>query len=327
MDARTASESSGSAAPAIWTVKSLLAWVAGFLREREVDSPRAIAEILLADVLGCERIRLYMEPDREPSPEELSRYRALVARAGKHEPVQFLVGAWPFLGRDFEVAPCTLIPRPCTETLVTSALDWYREHRAGQPVEVLDLCTGSGCIAVSLALGLRAALRPEGLGCRPIGTEAPADAGSAPATGVVVVATDLVAEAVELAGRNARRHGVAIDLRTGDLWGALRGDEQFDLVVSNPPYVSDAEYAELDRNVREYEPASALRGGADGLDFVRRIASEADRRVRAGGLIALEIGWRHADAARRLFAGSAWHGVEVLRDGDGHDRVLLARRR
>ncbi|MFM7133398.1 MAG: N5-glutamine methyltransferase family protein, partial [Planctomycetota bacterium] len=279
-----------AATPEVWTVRTLLAWVGGYLREREVDSPRAIAEILLADVLGCERLRLYMESDREPAAEELTRYRALVARAGRHEPVQFLVGKWPFLGRDFEVAPCTLIPRPCTETLVERALAWYRDRRAGDAIEVLDLCTGSGCIAVSLALSLRAALRPDGLGCRPIGGEGAASAApaapavteiqigdGASAAAVVslasdadtpararvhrIVATDLVPEAVALALRNARRHGAAIDVREGDLFAALAADETFDLVVSNPPYVTDSEYAALERNVREYETASALRGG------------------------------------------------------------------
>jgi hypothetical protein len=118
--------------PQRWTVRALLAWIVPYLRERAVESPRTIAEILLADVLSVERLRLYMEPDRELAPEELATLRGLVARAGRHEPVQFLVGTWPFLGRDFEVAPCTLIPRPCTETLVEYALAWYRARGAGR---------------------------------------------------------------------------------------------------------------------------------------------------------------------------------------------------
>lgn len=330
-----------------WTIRTLLAWVTGFLKEREVDSPRAIAEILLADTLGVERMRLYMEPDREPSADELARFRALVARAGRHEPVQFLVGRWPFLGRDFEVAPCTLIPRPCTETLVGRALEWCRalpeERRAGG-IRAVDLCTGTGCIAVSVALGMRAVLRPSDAGCRPLGG-AGGSSSSSPALPVVqigesaagvaagpaaaphtMVATDLVPDAVALARRNAGRLGAAVDFRVGDLWGALRDDETFDLVLSNPPYVTDDEYAALDRNVRDYEPASALRGGRDGLEFIRRLAQQAERRTRAGGLVLVEIGWKHREAAMALFAGSAWHGVEVLRDGDGLDRVLVAHR-
>jgi len=340
-------KANGPAPQGPWTVRTLLAWVAGFLKEREVDSPRAIAEILLADTLGVERMRLYMEPEREPSADELARFRALVARAGRHEPIQFLVGRWPFLGRDFEVAPCTLIPRPCTETLVERALAFCRElpeARRAEGLRVLDLCTGTGCIAVSVALGLKAVLRPTDAGCRPLGGQtgaaveavpvvqigeepavAAAQASPARAT-ATVVATDVVAEAVELARRNAQRLGAAVDFRTGDLWQALDARETFDLVLSNPPYVTDAEYEALDRNVREYEPASALKGGRDGLDFVRRIAHEAARRTRSGGLVLIEIGWKHRDGAMALFAGSEWRDVEVLRDGEGIDRVLVAHR-
>lgn len=321
-----------------WTVRRLLAWMNGFLTERGVDSPRRIAEILLAETLKVERLKLYMEPDRELDAQELATLRPLVARAGKHEPVQFLVGSWPFFGRDFRVAPCTLIPRPCTEVLVEQSLAWYRGRGAGA-VSALDLCTGTGCIAVSLALGMRAIARPSGAGCRPIrASPAPAEIvarqdGAVTRTEdggqdaeISVVATDVVPAAVELARVNAQRLGASVDLRTGDLWSALREDEMFDLVVSNPPYVTDSEYAELERNVREYEPASALRGGRDGLDFVRRIVSGARARIRPGGLLLIEIGWKHGDAARALASDAAWSGVDILKDGEGIDRVLRATR-
>jgi release factor glutamine methyltransferase len=350
--------SPAAAAPQRWTVRALLAWMVPFLKEREVDSPRAIAEILLAEVLKIERLRLYMEPDRELSPEELASLRGLVSRAGRHEPVQFLVGLWPFLGRDFEVAPCTLIPRPCTETLVERALAWYRERGAGG-VRVLDLCTGTGCIAVSLALGMRAILRPDGAGCRPISarreydsarsagepvrewqrdqergdaerSDAPSGSGAGEpptaAPSIEIVGTDIVPEAVELARRNARRHGVSIDFRCGDLWAAVESGERFDLIASNPPYVTDEEYDALDRNVKDYEPASALRGGRDGLDFVRKVVAGAERHLNLGGLLAIEIGWKHRDAALELVAGRNWSESDVLKDGEGIDRVLVARR-
>ncbi len=334
-----------------WTVRRLIGWISTFLGEREVDSPRRTAEILLGEVLRVERLKLYMEPDRELEASELATLRALVARAGKHEPVQFLVGRWPFFGRDFKVAPCTLIPRPCTETLVERALDGYRA-RGGGSLRAIDLCTGTGCIAVSVALGLRAIARPSGAGCRPIRAADPATetvardlareaapdavqsgaratgaaAADAAACDITVVATEVVAEAVELARENARRLGASLDLRTGDLWSAARPGERFDLVVSNPPYVTDAEYAELDRNVKEYEPASALKGGRDGLDLVRRVVEGAAARLEAGGLLLVEIGWKHGDAARALVAGPRWSGVEILKDGEGIDRVLCAER-
>ena len=327
-----------------WTVRRLLGWITSFLAERSVDAPRRTAEILVSEVLGIERLRLYMEPERELEAGELAALRALVARAGRHEPVQFLVGKWPFFGRDFKVAPCTLIPRPCTETLVEHALAWYRGRGAG-PAEVLDLCTGTGCIAVSLALGMRAISRPPSSGCKPLRGEDRAGAlptidrsapsgesvegraiGSVVDSEVRVTAGDIIADAVALARENAARLGARVDFRTGDLWSVVRRDERFDLVVSNPPYVTDAEYAELDRNVRDYEPASALRGGRDGLDFVRRVVEGAGSHLRPGGLLLVEIGWKHREHALALVSGEGWNGATVVKDGEGIDRVLAVHR-
>lgn len=337
----TASAQGGAAGP--WTVRRLLAWMIGFLGERGIESPRMVAEILIAEVLKVERLRLYMEPDRELDPQELAELRALVTRAGRHEPVQFLVGHWPFLGREYKVAPCTLIPRPSTETLVEQALDWYRA-RGGGSASALDLCTGSGCVAVSMALGMRAIARPSGVGCKPLASAQPHSStqpnssaqphasaqplrnGDPAATEVALtmVASDIVADAVELARSNAARHGASVDVRQGDLYAAVRDHEVFDIIASNPPYVTDAEYDALDRNVREYEPASALRGGRDGLDFVRRIVAGAHARLNPGGLLAVEIGWKHGEAALALVAGNHWRDARVVKDCDGIDRVLCA---
>ena len=309
-----------------WTVRRLLAWMNTFLGEKGIDSPRHIAEILLAHVLRVERIKLYMEPDRELDGIELAELRALVMRAAKHEPVQFLVGRWTFLGRDFDVAPCTLIPRPCTEKLVERALEWYRSRGAGD-VRVLDLCTGTGCIAASLALGLRAIARPSGAGCRPILGGAAESAAQAASTGdatITVVATDIVPYAVELARANASRLGAAVECRCGDLWAAVALSEQFELITANPPYVTDAEFEQLDRNVREYEPATALRGGRDGLDCVRRIVAESQSRLAPGGLLLLEIGWQQADAVKSMLSAAGWSAIEATRDDEGHERVIEA---
>ncbi len=305
-----------------WTVRRLLAWMQSFLGEKGVDSPRHIAEILLSHVLKVERLKLYMEPDRELDSIELADLRALVMRAARHEPVQFLVGRWTFLGRDFDVAPCTLIPRPCTEKLVERALEWYRS-RGGGSVRALDLCTGTGCIAVSLLLGMRAIARPSGAGCRPI-LGGPAEAASGAEASIAVVATDVVPAAVELARSNAARLGAVVECRQGDLWAALDPGDRFDLIVSNPPYVTDAEFEQLDRNVREYEPATALRGGSDGLDFVRRIVAGARERLNADGLLLIEIGWQQAGEVRRLLAADGWQSITTTRDDEGHERIVGA---
>jgi len=305
-----------------WTVRRLLAWMQPFLAEKGVDSPRHIAEILLSHVLKVERLKLYMEPDRELDPIELAELRALVMRAARHEPVQFLVGRWTFLGRDFDVAPCTLIPRPCTEKLVERALEWYR-IRGGGAVRALDLCTGTGCIAVSLVLGMRAIARPSGAGCRPILGAHAEDATSADGS-ISVVATDVVAAAVELARANAARLGAPIECRQGDLWDAVETGARFDLIVANPPYVTDEEFTQLDRNVRDHEPATALRGGRDGLDVIRKIVAGARARLSPAGLLLLEIGWKQADEVRRMLAADGWQAITTTRDDEGHERIIGA---
>lgn len=360
-------EADGRRPSAGWTVRGLLAWITPFLQEKGVDSPRVIAEILLGEVLGVERLRLYMEPDREVESAERARLRELVARAGRHEPVQFLVGRWPFLGRDFEVEPCTLIPRPCTEVLVERALEWFRT-RSSREMRVLDLCTGTGCIGITLALGMRAIARPQGTGCAPIKGEpalseptrvldrAPRDRGgdiaprahedamnalSSPAEDAArsslaphafalrVIATDIDSRAIDLARRNAKRLGADVECCAGDLYDALvpeMAQSRFDLIVANPPYVTDAEYAELDRTVRDYEPARALRGGDDGLECIRRVVEGAAGRLSSGGMLLVEIGWKHADAARALVDTAEWCAVTILADGEGHPRILEAHR-
>ena len=297
-----------------WTTRRLLQWVTGFLGEKSVDSPRVCAEMLLSHVFACERTRLYMEVDRPASPTELARLRELVKRAGQHEPVQYLVGETWFHARPFFVERSTLIPRPATETLVELAVAWARGR--GGEVRVLDLCTGSGCVAVSVVAALVTPRR--GTGEPPV---APVEA--------TAVATDLVPAAIDLAARNAARHGVQgrIEFRAGDLYEPLRPDEagSFDLVLANPPYISDAEFAQCEPNVRDHEPATALRGGPDGLRVVTPLVQRAARWLKPGGRLLVEIAASQGAAVRGLAESCgdlAFRSIE--RDHEGLDRVLVA---
>ena len=369
MPTETRSESSGASGESDWTTRKLLDWIRGFLEANDVDSPRVCAELLLGHVLGCERLRLYMEPDRILSGDDLGTLRALVERASQHEPVQYLVGAWPFHGREFEVSPCTLIPRPCTEGLVELALDEVKSTGLSRAWRILDLCTGSGCIAVSLAasiLALRAGpvsertprgsgfeekpaptrdqpdemvldlehepVVPESMTSQPA-LEMPApvedlDAGSEGP--FLVTATDVVREALELAGRNARRHGLdqELELRLGSLFEALPDSDLgvFDIICANPPYVSESEYAALDRNVKEYEPRTALHGGANGLEFIKPILRESARWLKPGGLLIMEFGANSAseihDFARTL---AEIKEFSIVKDHEAFPRFLVAR--
>lgn len=299
-----------------WTTRRLLQWITGFLTERSIDSPRICAELLLAHIFSCERTRLYMEVDRPASPVELARLRELVKRAGQHEPVQYLVGETWFHARPFEVDRSTLIPRPATETLVELAV--ARARASEGPVRVLDLCTGSGCVAISVIAALVTPRR--GTGEPPV---APREA--------IAVATDLVPAAVDLAARNAVRHGMQsrIEFRAGDLFEPMRADEvgTFDLVLANPPYIPDAEFAKCEPNVRDHEPASALRGGPDGLSVVRPLVRGAARWLKPGGGLFVEIAASQGDAATALVSSCGdlrFRGIE--RDHEGLDRVLVADR-
>ena len=284
--------------PGTWTTRGLLEWITDHLGTRGVDSPRLVAEVLLAEVLGCDRLHLYMEVDRPASPEERAALRQLVVRAAAHEPVQYLVGRWPFYGREFQLGRSTLIPRPATETLVEAALD--RGRGLATP-RITDIGTGTGCIAVSLAAHLAEAR---------------------------VLATDIVPEALALAERNAAAHGVndRIEFALGPTWAPIdEAGGRFDLICSNPPYVPDDEWPEVERNVRDYEPATALRGGPDGLDVLRPLVEGAPQRLRPGGHLVLEIPDARRDDLMALVETTAGlTAPEVLKDTDGLWRVLVA---
>lgn len=287
-----------------WTTRRLLRWMIDYFTERGIDSPRLVAEMLLAHVIGCERMRLYMEVDRPASPMERAALRDLVARAGKHEPAQYLVGHGWFFGKAFEVDRSTLIPRPSTETLIEEVLQWHRLSGCRDDAQMVDLGTGSGCIAVTLAIQL-------------------------PRAGFL--ATDLVHEALECAGRNAATHGVAdrIRFRVGETFMPLEKEPpgtRFDAILANPPYISDAEWAAVAPNVRDYEPATALRGGTDGMSVVGPILDGAARWLRPGGLLAVEIA--HSQRERALEWAEATgmlEDIRVVKDHEDFWRVLVAR--
>jgi len=305
----------GRGASGPWTTRRLLEWMRQRFQAKGLPSPRLAAEMLLCHVLGCERMRLYMDVDRPASGAELDALRPLVVRASNHEPVDYLVGRRWFFSREFAVDRCTMIPQPCTEDLVSHVIEWFRD-RAGQSSQaqhaepgrgplIADIGTGTGCIAVSLAAEL---------------------------DGVRLLATDVVPEALALARRNAERHGVAdrIVFVEGSLleplgeW-AQREGEQFSAICSNPPYISDVEWegGAVERSVREFVPARAVRAGPDGLDCIRPLVAGAGRLLRPGGLLALEIGARQREPVVELAQAVGLCDVRVLKDLEGRWRVLL----
>jgi release factor glutamine methyltransferase len=279
-----------------WTVRRLLEWTVEFLRKKNVESPLLEAQILLAHALGCKKIELYVRYEEEPAEDRRTAYRDMIRKRAEGMPVAYLVGHREFYSLSFDVTPAVLIPRPETETLVLEAL------RLLKPLDsprVLDLGTGSGCIAVSIAKQHKAAR---------------------------VTAIDTSSSALAVAAGNAARHGVAdrVTFAEGDLFAPVAG-QTFDAMVSNPPYIAHAEFPTLDPGVRDFEPRSALDGGPDGLAFYRRIAAEAPAYLKPGGTILVEVGATQAAAVRELFAANLEPGP-TFKDAAGRLRVVTAKR-
>jgi release factor glutamine methyltransferase len=288
-------------AESTWTVGGLLNWTAKYLAQKASEFPRLDAEVLLAHALGCKRIDLYGIRFAEPASEEArQRYRDLVRRRVEGCPVAYLVGRKEFFSLEFEVSPAVLIPRPDTELVVTTCLDLARGM--AEP-RVLDLGTGSGCLAVTVAKQHPRAK---------------------------VTAVDVDHEALAVARRNAQRHGVSqrITFCQGDLFAPLAAGERFDLILSNPPYIPEGEIPKLAPGVRDYEPHVALNGGADGYAVLERIATQAKDYLTPGGFLVVEIGSPQESRARAILgAHPEYELADTLFDSARHPRVLKARRK
>jgi release factor glutamine methyltransferase len=281
--------------PESWSIGSVLRWASDDFAKRGNPSPRLDAELLLGHALGVDRVRLILDSARPLSEEELAAFRALIIRRRKGEPIAYIRGEREFYGRRFVVDRRVLVPRPDTETLVEVAL--ARTRARALYGRALDLCTGSGCVAIAFALE-----RP-----------------SWRVTGV-----DVSPDALTLARENALRLGSVWGLRwlCGDLFAALGVEERFELVTANPPYIPEGEIAKLDADVRDFEPRLALDGGADGLAVIRRIAEGARERLRSRGVLALEVGHDQAPAVEALLERLGYTELERKRDYGGHERVV-----
>ncbi len=283
----------------MWTIKSLLEWTAGYFGRKNVENPRLEAELLLAHVLGTDRVGLYVNYHQPVNQEERSRYRELVKRRVQGEPVAYLTGKKEFFSLDFEVNPQVLIPRSDTEPMVEKAIDLGRAM--GGAIKIADVGTGSGAIAVALAVHLPQAQ---------------------------VFATDISPSCVQVAARNAARHRVRerIDFLVGDLLSPLEpGDGTLDMVVANLPYVPAYEYENLPSGIREFEPRLALHGGEDGLDLYRRLMPQARQLLRSGGYILLEIAWNQGRDMCSLM-GSYFDVIEIGQDLAGRDRFVVGKK-
>ena len=272
------------------TVREALRKGAACLMDAGVPDARLDAEYLLAELLHSNRLQLLAENDQPVPNENLETYSKWIARRSRREPLQYILGTQPFMGQLLSVSPAALIPRQDTEILCEEAIKHLKPG-----MRVLDLCTGTGALAIAMKAACPKA---------------------------IITATDISEAAAALARENANRLGTDIHFVTGDLFAPL-ADACFDLIVSNPPYIPHNELPGLQAEVL-YEPVTALDGGDDGLDFYRRIAAEAPRHLNAGGCLLLEIGSDQAADVTGLLSDNAFTNIRVIRDLAGLDRVVAA---
>jgi len=305
----------------IWTIQKLLNWVTEYLKNKGVDSPRLSAELLLSHVLDLKRIDLYTQFNKVVEQEHLVKLHELVKRASEHEPIAYLTGKKEFYSLEFEITKDCLIPRPETELLVERAIEFLRIRNGEQ--SICDLCTGCACVAIAIARNFA--------NCR-------------------IVATDISDAVLEVAERNITRHGLGnrVKLLKGDLFEpiipglpvlrrVLRSDSEggsasevggpakFDLIVCNPPYVSEHEYEKLAKNVKDFEPKSALAAGTDGLDIIKKIITEAKTFLKPAAALMFEIGNEQGPAVRKLLDVTGFFdAITIEKDHQKLDRLAVA---
>ena len=284
-----------------WTIQKLLNWVTEYLTAKGIESPRLSSELLLCHVLELKRIDLYTQFNKQVPQQQLNQLHDLVKRAGSYEPVAYLTGKTEFYSLELDITADCMIPRPETELLVQRAIEFLRTRSGVQ--YVCDLCTGSGCIAVAIAKNFPDAR---------------------------ITATDISAAALAVAARNVEKYRLKEQVRLlcGDLFESVIKQldvSQFDLIVCNPPYVSTSEYEKLDKNIKDYEPQSALLAGEDGMDIYRRIVKEVDKFLKPGAALMLEIGYAQGSAVQDLLEQtSAFIDIKIEKDFHDNDRIVNA---
>ena len=279
----------------------MLQWGASYLSEKGFDESRLTIELLLCHVLHLKRIQLYTNFDKPLTDAELTSFKALFQRRLQHEPLQYIIGTTEFMGMEFFVDRRVLIPRPETEVLVELAVRYAKEHFHGQSLRILDIGTGSGCIAVSLAALIENAS---------------------------LVAFDKSSDAVDVAQINGARNKVEnrITFSVQDVFRMTQADfsSNFHLVVSNPPYISKMEFQKLQPEIQEFEPSFATTDDGDGLSFYRRIADIGRSLLETNGAAIVEFAYNQSASAKNIFLEAGWGGVQLFSDYSENPRCLVA---
>ena len=283
----------------VWRIIELINWTSDYLQEKGFLSPRTDVEWLLTSVLDCSRMQLYTDFQKPLSPTELAEFKSLLKQRLEHKPVQYIIGQTEFMGLSFAVDERVLIPRPETEILVEHAVHWLR-NQPEESRKVLDIGTGSGCIAVSIA-----ALVSE----------------------ANVIATDISEDALQIAKQNAGLNKVTekISFLQHDIIEEDPENVPFNLIVSNPPYIGRQDFEMVQKDVLDYEPDIALFAEGGGLLFYNHFASKASEWLCEGGQIMLEIGGDHqVNSVTEIFQDHPWKNVKMIKDYNQRGRILTA---
>jgi release factor glutamine methyltransferase len=280
----------------------MIQWGTSYLAEKGFDESRLTIELLLSRVLQLRRVQLYTNFEKPLTDAELASFKGLLQRRLQHEPLQYIVGTTEFMGREFLVDKRVLIPRPETELLVEVAVRFAKENFPRLPSRILDVGTGSGCLAVSCAAMIQDA---------------------------AVTAFDISDDAIDVAGTNAEKNGVSdkIVFSVRDVFKINAADfpEKFHMVVSNPPYISKADFEELQPEIRVFEPSSATTDGDDGLSFYRCIAGIARTLLQPNGAVIVEHAFDQSVGVENIFRKAGWGSTESVKDYSGNPRCIIAK--
>lgn len=277
---------------------------AKFLKEKGIGNPRSSAEVLLSSILNLSRVDLYLNKDRILNQKEKEKLDGFLKERASGKPLQYITGSIEFLDLEFKIDPRAMIPRPETEILTLSVIEYFKLIKEeSRPLKIIDLGTGSGVIAITLAVNLNNSF---------------------------IYATDISGDALKLASENAKGNKIEGEIKfiLGDLFQPLENrnlENSIDCIVSNPPYVRDDDSESLSEEIKDFEPVVSLFSGDDGLNFHKRIINESLKYLRKDGLLALEVGWQDGDRLADLIRSEGdYHNIKTIKDLSGIKRIVKA---
>ncbi len=286
-----------------WTIKQLLEWTSEYFRKAELEEPLLCAQLLLAKVLKCNKVDLYLRFNQQIGKGERDEFRKLVKRAYQKEPIAYILGEKEFFSLPIKVNNSVLIPRPETELLVQWVVRKAREsYMESSTIDILDIGTGSGCISIALAKNLPVESR--------------------------IIANDISSEAIKVARENCVMHNVEdkIILTQSDLFENMEKGEKFDFIVSNPPYVTERDYNSLPEHIKQYEPKQALLAGIDGLDVINKLIEQSQFYLKPKGWLVFEIGYNQKEAVETMMKEKQYENVDFEKDADNIPRIAIGQK-